>query len=257
MALAAVSLLVFFNNYWTNQFLKSGVLAVAQKPLAASSSFLKQTGQRVVSWFSTGQLIQENQNLKTENRQFVSVKLKISELEKENDFLRKELGIAKRKNYRVALSRIFHQEFGGQFQTALIDVGSNEGIKAGLPVILEGEVLYGLVKEVYSSSALIYLITDPRIALSVKISNSESAKSEIIGRSRGRLQEGVSLELVTNQEEVKPGELVITSGLDGLPSALIIGRIKTTKPDRGNLFQEIEIEPQFKSLSVDKVFILK
>ena len=251
IVLTAVILLVFFNNYWSGQFLKSSVLSVFKKPLVISSSFLNKTKRRVVSWFSTGELLRQNKTLKEENRQLASVNLKIYELEKENDFLRKELGVVQRKNFKVSLARVF-QQFDGQFQTSLIDIGDNEGIKPGMPVIFDGEVLYGVVKEVYPTSAMVYLITDPRVALSVKIKDSE-----IMGRSRGELKDGLSLELVANQEDVQAGETVMTSGLDGLPSALLVGKIMTVKEDRGGIFKEIKIEPEFKSLLVDRVFVLK
>ena len=252
IAITAVVLLVFFNNYFSQQWLRGAVLSFFRKPLGVSYSFLDQTKRRVVSWFSTGSLLRENDALRSENRQLVSTRLKISELEKENDFLRKELGVAKRKNLEVVLVRIFHRQLDGQSSTSLVDAGANEGIKAGMPVIFDGEVLYGLVKEVYADSALVYLITDPRISLNVKI-----VDSEIMGRSKGALSDGLSLELVANQEEVKPGQLVVTSGLDGLPGALVVGRIKTNQANRGGLFQKIEIEPQFPSLMVEKAFVLK
>ena len=251
IALTEVVLLVFF-NHWSGQGLKSSVLSVFKKPLTVSHSFLGQTKQRVVSWFSTGELLRENESLKEENRRLVAANLKIYELEQENDFLRKELGVVERKNYTVAMARVFHQQFDGQFQTALIDIGNNEGVKSNMPVVFDGEIIYGVVKEVYPASALVYLITDPRLTISVKIK-----ETEVMGKSRGALAEGLFLELVANQEEAQAGNLVITSGLDGLPSALIVGKIKTVKTDRGGIFKEIKINPEFQSLTVDRVFVLK
>lgn len=245
-------MLVFFNNYWSNQFLKSSVLSVLKVPLTVGYSSLIRAKQRIIFWFNAGNLLQENQSWQAERRQLVSLKLKIAELEKENEFLRKELRVAKRKNFQTAMAYIFRQQFDGQSRTALIDVGGNDGIKAGMPAIFDGEVLYGLVKEVYSDSSLIYLITDPRVFLSVKTSGSQVA-----GRSRGSLADGLSLELISNQEEVNPGDLVITSGLDGLPSALVVGRIKTVRAERGGLFKNVEVEPSFENLLIDRVFVIK
>ncbi len=243
--------MIVFNNYWSSQWLKGSVLSFFRKPMTVGYSFLNQTKQRIISWFSTGSLLKENEALKSENRALVSARLKISELEKENNFLRKELGVAKRKNLEVVMGRIFNRQIDGQMRTALIDVGNNEGIQSGWPVVFDGEVILGVVQEVYADSSLIYLITDPRLNLSVKI-----AESEVMGKSRGALN-GLSLELVANQEEVKPGQSVITSGLDGLPAALVVGKIQTAQTDRGGLFQKIEIEPAFKVLTNNQVFVLK
>lgn len=250
--LLIVLFLVAFNNYWSGQWLKSSVLSVFRKPMGAGYSFLNQGKVRITSWFGTGRLLKENEGLKSENRALVSVRLQISEMENENDFLRKELGVVKRKNLEVVLARVFNQQMNGQSGTALIDAGDKQAIKAGMPVIFAGEVIYGVVKEVYADTSLVYLITDSRISLNVKV-----AESGVMGRSQGTLNNGLSLELVANQEEVKPGQLVITSGLDGLPSALVVGKIKTSRTNQGGLFQKIEIEPEFKSLSGAHVFVIK
>ena len=193
-----------------------------------------------------------NEALKSANQELVSTGLKIQELEKENDFLRKELGVVKRKKMEVALAKVFHHQLDGQSSTSLIDVGKNEGVKVGMPVIFNGEILFGVIKEVYADSSLIYLITDPRVNLSVKIENSET-----MGRSKGNLSNGLNLELVANQEEITPGQLVITSGLDGLPSALVVGTIKTAEPSQGGLFQKILVEPKFQDQTIERVFVLK
>lgn len=227
-------------------------MSIFRKPLGASYSFLNQTKRRVASWFQTGNLLKENNALKSENRQLISARLKIEELEKENDFLRKELGVVKRKNLEVVLTRVFNQQADGQTHTALIDAGVNEGIKVGQPVVFDGEVLLGIVKKVYNDTSLVYLITDPRVNLDVKISGSE-----VMGKTKGAFNNGLTLELVANQEKIEPGQLVVTSGLDGLPSALVVGKIKTAQTDRGGLFQKIEIEPEFKNLLINNVFVLK
>ena len=252
IGLGAVLFLVAFNNYWSGQWLRGSVFSFFRKPMGSSYTFLNQTKQKVISWFSTGSLLKENENLKSENRALVAARLKVSELEKENDFLRKELGVVKRKNLEVVLARVFNQRLDDQTHTVLIDVGKNENIKIGMPVIFDGEVIYGVVKEVYDNSAMVYLITDPRLNLSVKI-----PESTIIGRSKGTLNSGLSLELVANQEEVRPGQLVVTSGLDGLPAALVVGKVKTAQASRGGVFQKVEIEPAFKTIQFNQVFVLK
>lgn len=239
-------------NYWSGQGLKGATLSIFKKPMGVGYSFLNRSQHQMASWFQTGSLLKENEALKSENRALVSTRLKISELEKENDFLRKELGVVRRKNWEVVMARVFHQQIDNQTRTALISAGANEGVKAGRPVVFDGEVLYGLVKEAYTDSALVYLITDPRVNLNVKIEGTE-----IFGKTLGALGGGLFLELVANQEKVEPGQLVVTSGLDDLPPALVVGKIKTAQAGRGELFQKIEVEPEFKNLFVDRVFVIK
>jgi cell shape-determining protein MreC len=120
------------------------------------------------------------------------------------------------------------------------------------PVVFGGNILLGIVKEVYAHHALVYLTTDPRLALNVKIT-----EANVSGRTRGALDKGLWLELVTNQDEVKEGQAVITSGLDGLPSLLLVGRISNVQMKSGELFKTVRIDPEFGNLLLDHVFILK
>lgn len=207
---------------------------------------------RLMSWFRVDNMILENQILNQENRRFFSASLKMAELEKENELLRKELGVARKRGWKIEIARIFQLNISGDFQTALIDKGSNQGIQKEMAVVFEGDILLGVVKEVFADSAVIFLVNDPRVSVSVR-----SRDSQVAARARGNSGRGMSLELVTNQEIVEIGELFLTSGLDGLPNLLIVGSVSNIKSGNGGLFQDISIEPLFKNMPPENVFVLK
>ena len=43
------------------------------------------------------------------------------------------------------------------------------------------------------------------------------------------MQNGLKINEVTYQEEVKEGDMIVTSGLDGLKESLLVGRISEVK----------------------------
>lgn len=244
--------LIFFNYYLTEQFLKSSVVKIFKRPLGGSFVFLADSKNKLFSWFRVDNIILENQVLNQENRRLFSASLKMAELERENALLREELGVARKRNWQVEIAKVFQFNTVGDFRTALIDKGKNQGIRTGMAAIFGGDILLGIVKEVFSDSANIFLINDPRVSINVK-----SQDSQVAARTRGDLKNGMLLELVTNQENIALGELFLTSGLDGLPDLLIVGSVSTVKNGSDNLFKDVRIEPMFKNIPPENVFILK
>ena len=252
LALVILVFLVFLNNYATDQFLKKSLLKVMKPFLSKSYAGLNVFRVRLVSWFRVDNIVLENQLLSQQNRQLFSKTLKMEELEKENEFLRKELGVAQRRKWQLEIASIFQLNTSGAFRTAFVDKGSNQGVKSGMAVVFEGEILVGVTKEVLPDSSMILLVTDPRLTVSVR-----SKEAEVSARAVGNLDQGLFLELVANQENVKTGDLFLTSGLDGLPSALVVGRVASIKSDDSGLFKTVRVEPEFQNILPESVFIIK
>ena len=252
---AALVVLVFFNNYLTGQFLKSTVVEISKYPMGQSYIFLSGLKNRLLSWFRIDNMILENQVLNQENRRLFALSLKIPELERENEILRKELGVAEKKHWQVEIARIFQLSTMDGFSTAFVDKGSSQGIKPGMAVVFEGDIFLGVVNEVFPSSAVVFLINDPRVKINVKLKSL--AGEQISARARGALENGLVLELVANQEIPEIGEQVLTSGLDGFPSVLIVGNVSSVQRGNSGLFGNIKVEPMFKNFPLENVFILK
>ena len=63
--------------------------------------------------------------------------------------------------------------------------------------------------------------------------------------------------MVTIDQNVQEGQIVVTSGLDGLPSSLLVGKISHVKTKSGELFKTVRIDSEFNNLFLENVFILK
>src|SRR3989344_8768129 len=103
IAVLLVVVLMVINNYLTEQWLKRASLSVLEGPLSGSFQWLGELKVTVTSWFRVADIIKENRTLEEANRVLRAENLKIQELAKENDFLREELGVAKKRGYELEM----------------------------------------------------------------------------------------------------------------------------------------------------------
>lgn len=120
----------------------------------------------------------------------------------------------------------------------IIDKGSNEGLRRGMPVVTD-QGLIGRVDAVINSAARIQLITDTSSAVNIRL---EKAKKEAI--LTGTVSGDLVLDLVPQDVTIEPGDLVLTSGLGGgFPADLIVGQVLNARKRDSDLFQQAVIQP--------------
>jgi rod shape-determining protein MreC len=120
----------------------------------------------------------------------------------------------------------------------IIDKGSNDGIRRGMPVVTD-QGLVGRVDAVISSAARVQLITDPASVVNVRLEKT-GREAQLIGTISG----GLALDLIPQDVAIQPGDLVLTSGLGGsYPTDLIVGQVLTIRKQDSDLFQQATIQP--------------
>jgi len=103
-----------------------------------------------------------------------------------------------------------------------INAGARDGIEVGMPVVAGGLALVGRVGKVSHATAQVQLLTDPASFVNVRMVESR-ASGTVAGTSEGILL----LQNVLQTEPLKPGDLIVTSGLGGmLPQGLPIGAVE-------------------------------
>jgi rod shape-determining protein MreC len=177
---------------------------------------------------------------------------KITELEYENDLLKKELGyIQGNKDYSLIPSKIIGRDPTNYLDEITIDTGKNEGVAPGMAV-LSGGALAGQVKEVYDDQSKVTLITSKDSVILAMLQTS---------RSKGILRGGISgllLEDITHDVQFEPNEFIVTSGLDGqLREGILIGRAGKISNSSSDLFKNISVEPVVDVSKLEIVFVLK
>src|SRR5450755_239049 len=131
-----------------------------------------------------------------------------------------------------------------------IDKGEHDGVKPDMAVIT-AEGVVGKVLRVYRSTALVLLIDDQTSGVGALLD-----KTRLQGILRGSPSGEVVLEKVMSDETVAAGELVLTSGGDGIfPKGLLVGRVIEAKPGR-ELFLNIRVHPAADLSRLEEVLVV-
>lgn len=139
-------------------------------------------------------------------------------------------------NREYVAANVIGLDTSGFISVMFIDRGARDGIETGMPVVTDLG-LVGRVTQVRANASQVLLINDPNSCVSVRLQTSRTDGS-VCGQLSGTLR----MELISLDEELAPGELVVTSGLGGkLPSGLVIGQVTSVRRFEFELFQEAEV----------------
>ncbi|MBU1136962.1 rod shape-determining protein MreC [Patescibacteria group bacterium] len=203
--------------------------------------------------FSIRNLEKENSGLEDKNLEFLSEMTRLKEVERENEFLRKQLGLGFPEGKSLMLAGVIGRESSGLGQFALIDKGARDGIAKDDPVVAAGNFLVGQVIEAGDFFSKVKLIIDPASKI-----NAIIQEQSITGLTE--VENGTSLVIgfLPQQEAVEKGKLIVTSGLAGIfPAGLLIGRVGEVISSDAQISQRAKIETLINFDTLDKVFVIK
>ena len=223
-------------------------------PLQKTFYVLSQgTGNTLIFWNSLNEVREENEKLIKENNALLVATADQKELQRENEELRKQLGLIPSKSFDLEASFVVGQNPQKLGSWILIDKGENAEIKAGMPVIVSQGILIGKVEEVYANMARVVLLTDSESIINVRVLETEAK-----GVVRGKFGLGLVLEMVSQDDALSAGDPIITSGLGGdFPKGLLVGKIQEPKSSLDQIFQGATVIAPVKYSNLDVVFVIK
>ena len=183
-------------------------------------------------------LLDENANLKQAQLRTAPDLLRLEHLEGENTRLRKLLAVKEREKAKGEVATIMYTSRDPFSQRIVIDKGQQAGIVAGQPAIDEAGIV-GQVTRIFPFSAEITLITDKDQAIPVQIVRN-GQRSVVFGLGNGDLE----LRYIPAHADIKEGDLLVTSGLDGvyLPG-FPVARIARIERENSYTFARIRCTP--------------
>jgi rod shape-determining protein MreC len=136
------------------------------------------------------------------------------------------------------------------FRTITIDKGSHDGIRQDMAVLAPAGVV-GRVIMPSGRAAKVQLLIDSNAAAGVMVERTR-AQGVAVGSGSERLQ----MEYVPSSADVKPGDQVVTSGIDGIyPKGLVIGQIESVRGGTGDS-RTIVIKPAVDFSSLEAVLVV-
>lgn len=247
-------LLVFNSSLMTFQSIRGpiNILTVLRIPLYQFEWVSKNAWDRIKSPFILySRLKDENYRLRTELDKFRFREQEFEEAMLENQRLNALLTLGKASYNFVTYARVISSGIRQWPGVVVIDKGELEGIQKDMAV----RTPYGLVGKVIEampSFSRVLLITDVNSSVSVRFQDSR-IEGVLSGRGNGLC----TLKYILRDRDMNGGELLITSGLDGIfPKGIPVGYI--TMIQRGDdLFQDIEIQPIINTSMLEEVMVFK
>jgi len=136
------------------------------------------------------------------------------------------------------------------FRTVTIDKGSTSGLKADMAVIAPAGVV-GRIVVPSARSAKVQLLVDRNAAAGALIERSR-AQGVVVGSGDERLQ----MDYVSEVSDVVAGDVVVTSGIDGIyPKGFVIGRVEAVEKS-GGAYRRITIKPAVDFRSIEEVLVV-
>ncbi|MBI2981177.1 MAG: rod shape-determining protein MreC [Deltaproteobacteria bacterium] len=201
-----------------------------------------------------------NEALEAELKQYQLKEFFCEGISKENDRLLSLVNFQKRLPFSSIAARVIGFSPVGEFQVLTVDRGEEIGVRRGAAVLSE-QGLIGRVIRVFPRQAQVLLITDPTSVVDAEIKRN-GARGLIVGKgiSIGFSREVFvgAFELWEGSQEVQEGDLLVTSGMDGVfPKEIPIGTAKHLRKGEHDVFLEGELLPFVDFYKLREVLIIQ
>ncbi len=181
-------------------------------------------------------LDQENQELKQALQNQRPDRLRMMELQKENQRLRILLRMRPDPTYHTVSARVVGDASSAFSHAFTLHAGTDDGVALNAAVVA-ARGLIGRVAQVGRHSALALSIHDLNSRVPVL-----DQRSRVRGIASGTNTHLLKMNFVPKEADVQQGDLVITSGVGGIfPKGVVVGHIVLVEPHV--LFQQVMIAP--------------
>ena len=164
------------------------------------------------------------------------------------------LQLAAKMPYEPIVAEVIGLDASAWFRTITVNQGSRRGVELNAPVVAPGG-LVGRVISVGPRAARVQLLTDRDCSVGALLSRTR-IRGIVKGSGEQASPSGLTLDYVSNLEDVVEGDPIVTSGIDGIyPKGITIGRVGSVR-NGPRLFKLIIVEPAASFDRLEEVFIL-
>jgi rod shape-determining protein MreC len=158
----------------------------------------------------------------------------------ENQQLRKMLALRERTTSPAQAAEVLYEAADPYTRKVIIDKGLTQGIEPGSPVIDEAGVI-GQVTRVHPLISEVTLVTDSEHAVPV-LNTRTGVRGIAYGDPHGS---GLELRYMATNADVQAGDLLTTSGVDGVyPAGIPVAKVEKVEKRPDSAFARIVCKPQ-------------
>jgi len=219
------------------------------------SDMSRQLSDSISLLFSIGEISAQNKELKKKVTQLEGELVRLKELERENERLRRLLDFKDNNEgkYKLVAAAVIARDPGNWFGTVTLNKGRKDGIEKNMPVLTPCG-LVGRVTAVSNYTSEVLLITDPRSGVGVLIQ-----ENRVPGVVEGVANSSEYVRMIHIREDapVEKGQTVITSGMGGgFPKGIPVGRVVEVQKVASGLLKSALVSPFVDFNRLEEVFIL-
>ena len=166
--------------------------------------------------------------------------------------LQRLLDLRKSIPIRTQSARVIGVDATPYFRIVTIDRGSSDGVRSNLAVVAPEGVVGRVIDPVSRRTSKVQLLIDRNAAAGARLERTRVVGVVSAGTGESRL----SLNYVSNFTDVIDGDVVVTSGADGIyPKGFVIGRVTSAGRSDG-LYKNIHIQPEVDFSGLEYVLVV-
>ena len=220
--------------------------------LGLESSLTDGTAAFVHNYLDLVGVREENAELHSELAKLQSERARLAELEAENSHLRDLLELREALGVEAVAANVIGSDATGLSRTLVLSEGGRDGLKHDLAVV-SSEGVVGKLVAVSPNASRVLLIDDHNSAL-----DAFDQRSRARGIVAGVVDDGLTMKYVDRSEDIKPGDAIVTSGMDGIfPRGLLVGQVARVSREGPGLFVNVEVKAAVDFRRLEQVLVLK
>ena len=192
---------------------------------------------------SYDELLSENEKLKQENAELRKQLSDYYDIKEENEKLWNYYDLKKENpSYKILPASVIMRDANDDFYSFTLNIGTSSGVEVNNPVITENG-LVGWVCRADLTTCRVKTILSPETKAGAI--DKQSGDSGIVSGSAVLCDQNLtSLTKIAEDNKIKEGDMVVTSGIGGIyPGDLIIGKVKEIRFDSYDISRYAVIEP--------------
>ena len=230
--------LVADTRYQALEGLRSG-FSLLLEPVRELTRAPSEVASEISGFFVRHRLLQQERDALLQER----VRLKIDanaarELARENAELRALLQMQARPGQQIVHAALLYKGHDWFAQRITLDEGARAGLRGGLPVV-DASGLVGQVSRVYPGASEVTLVSSPQQLTPVFVERTGQR-----GLSAGVGLGGMELRYMPSQTDIRPGDRLLTSGIDRVyPAGIPVAVVSRVSRSQSTPYLRVECQP--------------
>jgi len=249
---AILLLLVFFHYLGWLTFFENFIRKILSPVLTKTHEVSVEAGDNVRYFRNRDEFITAYETCLTEKEDSNVLSTKIKLLEDENSELKTQIKYLEKNPTEHLTLDVVGRDLNSAEQIIILNGGSSHGLAVGQPVIVGEGILIGRIFKVEVNLAWVRVVNDHGSKIAATILNSDHS----LGIVEGGYGISLRMKFIPRNEVINVSEDVVTSGLDGLPRGLLIGKIAVVENEAYQPFQQAILTPSHDLTKLTVVTVL-